>query len=149
MQHLEILFHRSTDLFLRRLLPSAVLIAVLLAGCGGQSNVEEADRIMEKTGEIESSDTRDPNQSDLAYDAYEFEAETFDQVRIEIITEEFLPLLKLVEISSGAVIAEWDSEYSPSDALIYTIAGPGSYEARVYAMEDGTGEYTLTIIVTP
>lgn len=149
MQHLKTLCHKSTVLFLRKVLPAAVLIAVLLAGCSGQSDVEKVARVMEKVGEIDSSDTRDPNQSDLAYDTYVFEAETFDQVRVEVIAEGFSPLLKLVEVSTGAVIAEWDSEYSSSDALNYTTAGPGSYEARVYAMEDGTGDYTLTIIVTP
>jgi len=54
-----------------------------------------------------------------------------------------------VEVSTGAVIAEWDPVYGTGDALTYTIAGSGSYEARVYAMEDGTGDYTLTITVTP
>ncbi len=122
----------------------------MLASCGGgESAGEEAASVIEKNGAIESSDTCDPNHNDLAYDAYEFEAETFDQVCVEVTTEEFSPLLKLVEVSTGAVIAEWDPEYGTGDALTYTIAGSGSYEARVYAMEDGTGDYTLTITVTP
>ncbi len=127
-----------------------VLITVLLAGCGGgESNGEETVTVIERSGTIESSDTRDPNHSNLAYDAYEFEAETFELVRVEVIVEGFSPLLKLMEVSTGAEIAEWDPEYSTDDALNYTIAEPGSYEARVYAMQDGTGDYTLTITVTP
>ena len=138
----------STRLVHRKLLTAAALIVVLLAGCGGESDVEEVVRVTEKTGAIESSDTYDPNHSNLAYDAYEFDAETLDLVRIEVITDDFTPLLKLVELSTGAVIAEWDLEYGAGAALTYTIAGSGSYEARVYAMENGTGHYNLTITVT-
>lgn len=105
--------------------------------------------MIEKAGAIESSDTCDPNHNDFAYDTYEFEAETLDRVHVEVTAEGFSPLLKLMEVSTGAVIAEWDPEYGTGDALTYTIAGSGSYEARVYAMEDGTGNYTLTITVTP
>lgn len=32
-------------------------------------------------------------------------------VAVEVTAEEFSPLLKLVEVSTGAVIAEWDPEY--------------------------------------
>lgn len=139
----------STKQVRRKLLTAAVLIAVLLAGCGdGESNVEEVARVIEKAGAIESGDTRDPNHSNSAYDAYEFEAETLDRIRVEVTAEGFSPLLKLMEVSTGAVIAEWDPEYGTGDALTYTIAGPGIYEARVYAMADGTGNYTLTITVT-
>ena len=134
----------------KKFLPAAVLTVIMLACCGGgESAGEEAGSVIEKTGAIESSDTRDPNQNDLAYDAYEFQAETFDQVYIDVTTERFSPLLKLVEVSTGAVIAEWDPVYGTGDALTYTIAGSGNYEARVYAMEDGTGDYTLTITITP
>lgn len=140
---------KFTEIVRCKLLLSAVLAAVLLAGCGGGSDGEETGRVIEKAGEIESGDARDPNHSYFAYDTYEFEAETLDQVCIEVTAEGFTPLLKLVEVSTGAVIAEWDSEYSAGDALNYTIAGSGSYDVRVYAMEDGTGDYTLTITVTP
>ena len=116
--------------------------------CGGESAEDEIASVIEKTGEIEPGDTRDPNHSNLAYDAYDFEAETLDLVHIEVTTEGFSPLLKLVEVSTGAVIAEWDPVYGTDDALTYTIAGAGSYEARVYAMEDGTGDYILAITVT-
>lgn len=133
-----------------KFLPAAVLTIIMLLSCGGaESAGDEIASVIEKTGAIESSDTRDPNHSDLAYDAYEFEAEAFDQILVEVTTERFSPLLKLVEVSTGAVIAEWDPVYGTGDALTYTIAGAGSYEARVYAMEDGTGDYILSITVTP
>lgn len=134
----------------RILFPASVLTVIMLLSCGGgESAGDEIAGVIEKTGAIESSDTRDPNHSDLAYDAYGFEAETLDLVRIEVTTEGFSPLLKLTEVSTGAVIAEWDPVYGTGNALTYTIAGAGSYEARVYAMEDGTGTYNLTITVTP
>jgi hypothetical protein len=132
------------------LLPSVLLTIIMLVGCGGgEDEGEENVSVTEKTGAIESGDTRDPNHSDLAFDVYEFEAETFDMVRLEVTAEGFSPLLKLMEVSTGAVIAEWDPVYGTGDALTYTIAGAGSYEARVYALEDGTGDYILTITVTP
>ena len=61
----------------------------------------------------------------------------------------FVPLLKLVEVASGAVLAEWEAEYSDDEALTYSIAGPGTYEARVYALENGSGSYTLSVRVSP
>ena len=141
---------RSTKLIRRKFLPASILITVMMSGCGGgESDGEKIVMVLEKTEAIESSDTRDSNHSDLAYDAYEFEAETLDLVRVEVTTEGFAPLLKLMEVSTGAVIAEWDPEYGTGDALNYTIAGPGNYEARIYAMENGTGDYTLIISVTP
>ena len=142
---------RSYKILLNNILPAAILTALILMNCGGGGEVdgEEITSVMEKTGVIESSDTRDPNHSDLAYDAYEFDAEKFDFVHVGVITEGFSPLLKLVEVSTGAVIAEWDPEYGTGDGLTYTIAGPGSYEVRVYAIDDGTGDYTLIISVTP
>lgn len=141
---------RSTRTIRCKFLSAAILITVLFTGCGGgESDGEKIVMVIEKTGAIEFSDTRDPNHSDLAYDAYEFEAETLDLVRVEVTAEGFAPLLKLMEVSTGAVIAEWDPEYGTGDALNYTIAEPGNYEARIYAMENGTGDYTLTISVTP
>lgn len=140
---------KFTRLVQRKLLTAVVLAAVLLAGCGGESDMEEVSRVIEEAGAIESGDICDPNHNNFAYDAYEFEAETLDQVRVEVSAEGFSPLLKLVEVSTGAVIAEWDSEYETGFALTYTIAGQGSYEARIYAMENGEGHYTLTITVAP
>ncbi|MBN1619248.1 hypothetical protein JW890_00855 [candidate division WOR-3 bacterium] len=109
--------------------------------------VETGGQTIEKTGTIEEGDLTDPNHSNLPYDAYTFEASLGDKVRVEVETEAFIPLLKLVEVSTGAVLAEWDSEYPMGDALIYVIAGPGEYEARVYAMKTGSGEYSLKIVV--
>lgn len=140
---------KSIELIQRQFVPAGVLIITLLAGCGeGEGDSKEATRMIEEIGVIESSDTRDPNHNYFTYDAYEFEAETLNQVCIEVSAEGFSPLLKLVEVSSGAVIAEWDLEYSTEDALNYTIAGPGIYEVRVYSLEDGSGEYTLRCEIT-
>ncbi|MCK5117248.1 MAG: hypothetical protein KAR44_11655 [Candidatus Aegiribacteria sp.] len=131
-------------------LHAAVLTVIILAGCGsGEGDGEATAILIEKAGAIEYGDTRDPNHGDLAYDAYEFEAQTFDLVRLDVAAEGFSPLLKLIEVSTGAVIAEWDPQYGTGDALTYTIAGSGAYEARVYAIEDGSGDYTLVITVTP
>ncbi|MBN1150281.1 hypothetical protein JXA84_03550 [candidate division WOR-3 bacterium] len=109
--------------------------------------VESTEQTIEKTGTIDESDPTDPNHMNFPYDAYTFEAVAGDKVRVEVMTEAFTPLLKLVEVSTGAVLAEWDSEYPTGDALIYVIAGPGEYEARVYSTNSGTGEYSLKIIV--
>ena len=141
---------RSSKTIGHNLFAASVLTIIMLLSCGGGDSAgDEIASVIEKTGAIESGDTRDPNHSDLAYDTYEFDADAFNQVRVEVTTERFSPLLKLVEVSTGAVIAEWDPVYGTGDALTYTIAGAGSYEARVYAMEDGTGDYILTITVTP
>lgn len=134
--------------FAVRLLACAVLVAgFVLAGCGGQTGSEEPGRqvVVQESGSIDSSDTRDPNHSDLPYDTYTFEAKRLDRVRVEVVAEGFTPLLKLVEVSTGADLWEWEEEYSDEDALIYTIAGPGTYEARVYAMKDGTGTYRISV----
>ena len=141
---------RANKTIRRSLFPVAVLTVLMLVSCGsGEHDGEEITSVMEKTGAIGSGDTRDPNHGDLAYDAYKFEAQTFDLVRLEVAAEGFSPLLKLMEVSTGAVIAEWDPVYGEGDALTYTITGPGSYEARVYAIEDGSGDYTLVITGTP
>jgi len=135
-------------LFRREYLPVLILVMFFIAGCGGDGTDSTAV-VTEVSGTIEADDMRDPDHGNLAYDSYEFEAGTLDQVRVEVSTESFLPLLELVEVSTGAVIAEWEPEYSSDDALNYTIAGPGSYEARVYAQEDGSGVYSLSIAVSP
>jgi hypothetical protein len=118
-------------------------------GCGGHAVTEptQGQVVLDTQGSIEAGDTRDPNHSDLAYDAYAFEASTFDQVRMEVVTSDFTPLLKLVEAATGAPLWEWDAQYSDQDALTYTIAGPGTYEARVYSMDGDTGVYHLTVII--
>lgn len=126
-----------------------LLLVVLVAGCGGDSSEEAviAPQVIEETGSIETGDLRDPKHSDLAYDAFTFEAERYERVRVEVTAQGFVPLLKLVEVSTGAPLAEWEAAYSDSDALEYTIAGAGAYEARVYAIDKGTGTYTVTIQV--
>lgn len=103
--------------------------------------------IIEETGIIDSDDLTDPNHSNLAYDAYTFEADRMDKVTVEVSSDSFDPLLKLVEVSSGAPLAEWDSQYPTGDMLTYTIAGPGEYEVRVYALESGLGDYSVKITV--
>ncbi len=134
----------------REILPAVILISVILAGCSDDSgNGEECAGIQIETGAIESDDLRDPDHSEFAYDSYDFEAETLCRIRVEVDTDGFSPLLKLVEISTGAAIAEWDPVYSTEDAMLYTIAESGSYEVRIYSLDDGTGEYTLTITMIP
>ncbi|HET6476094.1 MAG TPA: hypothetical protein VFH93_08470, partial [Thermoleophilia bacterium] len=129
---------------------AAGLLAVSLAGCGETAGGGgDSPVVVEETGSIESGDTRDPDYNDLQYDAYTFSAETGDAVVIEVTADGFVPLLQLVEVASGADLAEWEAQYSDDDALRYTIAGPGEYEARVYALEGGSGTYTLTVRVNP
>ena len=105
--------------------------------------------VVDEAGSIGAGDARDPNHADLPYDAYTFEASKWDAVVVEVTAEGFVPLLKLVEVGSGAVLAEWEEEYSDEKALSYTIAGPDVYEARVYALEGGSGAYTLTVRMNP
>lgn len=123
-----------------------VLTAVLVLGCGEGSSADDGT-VMEEMGRIESGDTADPNHSGLLYDGYVFSANALDSVAVVVRSEGFLPLSKLVEVETGAVLAEWDSEYSLEDCLTYVIAAPGEYEARVYSVDGGTGDYKLTISV--
>ena len=130
--------------------PAAILIAVVIAGFGcGTGGSEEQPLDISYSGTVEAGDSTDPNHGNLLYDAYEFEAERFEVVSIGATAEGFSPLLKLVEVETGAVLAEWEAEYSDDEALIYRIAAPGLYEARVYAMEPGTWDYTLTVKTLP
>ena len=130
---------------------AAGLVALVLTGCGGTAGTSTGDSgtVVEESGSIDAGDTRDPNHSDLAYDAYTLDATRGDVVVVDVAAEGFAPLLKLVEVATGAVLAEWEAAYSDDEALTYTIADPGSYEARVYALEDGTGTYTLSVRVNP
>jgi len=131
-------------------------MALLLAvGCGGggegggSETAEGTGETMELSGTIEDSDSRDPNHSDLPYDSHTFHAGAGDNVVMEVSTEEFSPLLKLVEVDTGAVLAEWDAEYPTGEVLQYRIAASGEYEARVYAgTGGGGGAYRATIDVT-
>ena len=126
------------------------LTAAPIAGCGsGENEAVDLSREIVETGVIEITDATDPNHSNLLFDGFEFEAEKFEKACIEAASDEFVPLLKLVEVETGAVLAEWEAEYSSDEALTYTIAGSGIYEARIYAMENGTGQYTITITMEP
>lgn len=122
-------------------------LVTLSAGCGGTG--DGSGRVMEETGVIDSESPVDPNHGNLSYGSLTFGAERWDRVRVEVSTEGFVPLLKLVEVSTGAVLAEWDPEYPEGDALTYTIAGPGEYEARVYGTRGGSGSYTLRLTISP
>jgi len=140
---------KSGKLIGYELLTVAALVAAAAAGCGGQQPPDGATRLIEETGTIISQDTRDPNHMNFPYDSYEFSVERGDRVRVEAEADGFHYLLKLMEISTGAVTAEWDPAYpGGEDALTYTIAGGGMYEARIYAMENGTGSYAITISVS-
>jgi hypothetical protein len=66
---------------------------------------------------------------------------------VEVVSQDFGPLLKLFEVATGAPLWEWEEAYSDEEALIYTIAGPGTYEVRVYATGGGTGTYQITVIL--
>lgn len=109
--------------------------------------VETGEMVIEETGTIDADDITDPNHADLAYDAFTFEADRMNKVTVEVSSDDFDPLLKLVEVSTGAPLAEWDSQYPTGDMLTYTIAGPGEYEVRVYALESGLGNYSVKINV--
>ena len=128
---------------------------LLTMGCGGggsegggSETAEEAEETIELSGTIEDSDSRDPNHADLPYDSHTFRARAGDTVVMGVSTEEFSPLLKLVEVDTGAVLAEWDAEYPTGEALEYRIAASGEYEARVYATGGGGGAYRATVDVT-
>lgn len=130
-----------------------MVLLLLAAGCGGgESGGSEATEATEETvelaGTIEESDSRDPNHSELPYDSHTIRARAGDTVVMRVSTEEFSPLLKLVEVDTGAVLAEWDAEYPTGEALEYRIAVSGEYEARVYATGGGEGAYRATIDVT-
>lgn len=130
---------------------TAGLVALALIGCGGTAGTSNGGTgtVVEEAGSIDAGDARDPNHSDLAFDAYTFDATTGDTVVVDVTADGFVPLLKLMEVATGAALAEWEAAYSDDKALTYVIAGPGTYEARVYALEDGSGTYTLRVRVNP
>jgi len=126
-----------------------MVLLLLSPGCGGggSETAEATGEIVELAGTIEESDSRDPNHSGLPYDSHTFQARAGETVVMEVTAEEFSPLLKLVEVAAGAVLAEWDAEYPTGEALEYRIAASGEYEARVYATGGGGGAYRATIDV--
>ena len=135
----------------RLLIVAAVLVgcSLVVGGCGTEAGSDRTGRqvVVQESGSIELGDTRDPNHSDLPYDAYRFEAERLDRVRVQVVAQGFTPLLKLVEVATGAPLWEWEAAYSAEEALTYTIAASGTYEARVYAIDGGTGTYQISVIL--
>ncbi len=130
----------------------AMASLLVLYGCGGEdvgdAEAEEAGTIVE-TGSVTPDDTRDPMHSDLPYDSFRFEAGAGDVLTMEVSAEGFSPLLKLIEVDTGAVLAEWDAQYPTGEALSYRIALAGEYEGRVYSMDGGVGTYEVTTTLEP
>ena len=129
------------------LLCSMTLLASTFLGCGERGGVERFE--LEETGSLEPGDIQDINHAGLAYDPFIVQATLRSTLEAEVTAEGFSPLLKLIEVQTGAVLAEWDSEHSEDDALTYMIAADGEYEVRVYALDDGRGNYTVRISVDP
>lgn len=125
----------------------SLIPVLLLAGCCEKAKPLSRQFFLEETGSIEYGDLTDQNHAGLAYDAYDFQVVPLDTVTVAIEAEGFDPMLKLAEVSTGAVLAEWDSQYSEEDRLTYVIAGGGVCQARVYALEHGTGSYTVSVTV--
>lgn len=125
---------------------AATALAVLALACGGEPDASGSGAGLEETGTISADDAADPNHAGLLYDGYVFSADAGRTVRAEVSAEEFTPMLKLVEVDTGAVLAEWDSAYATEDALTYRLAASGEYEARVYSTE-GFGDYLLSVDV--
>ncbi len=130
-----------------RILLPVFLSILFIAGCGEEAEVTRLYSL-EETGTIEPGDLIDRNHADLAYDPFDFQVESLDAVTVCIEADGFDPMLKLVEVSTGAVLAEWDSQYALEECLTYTIAGAGVCQARVYALDHGTGDYTVSVTVT-
>ncbi len=130
---------------------TALLISLVTVSCGRGEGERDVDRVsnavIEETGTLEGSDQRDPDHSDLIFDPFLFKAGAFNEVHLAVTAETFSPMLKLIEVSTGAVLAEWDSAYSEDDMLRYTIAAAGVYEVRIYSTDGGEGDYTLLITI--
>lgn len=125
-----------------------IAVPALLHSCGNDSKTEDPGPQIVVSGEIVDTDSRDPDHSGLLYDPVIFDASLLDHVRVEVEASDFQPLLKLIECSTGAVLAEWDPMYAEDDALEYTIALTGAYEARVYSFDGASGEYTVRITIS-
>lgn len=122
------------------------LFAVLVAGCGGEAPEQEITTIAE-TGSIIDGDQVDANYGGYRYDSYDFQVNPLDMVTVEVQSDDFDFLVTLYEVSTGAQLAEWDPEYSEEQALEYRIAGGGTCQARIYALNGGTGSYSIRITV--
>jgi hypothetical protein len=66
---------------------------------------------------------------------------------VDIEAEGFDPLVSLREVSTGAELGQWDPAFSGDSLLRYRVAAGGTCQARIYAMGDGTGTYTVRITV--
>jgi hypothetical protein len=133
---------------MRNLIAGGALAVLACSGCGGPpSGGGENGITIEESGSIGPGDTPDPNHGNLLYDRFPLQARRFDRVSASVSTDGFPAMLKLVEVSTGAPLAEWDSMYPDGDSLAYTIAAPGEYEVRVYGLQGGTGEYSVRISV--
>lgn len=122
----------------------ALLFLLIALGCAARNGPVT----LETEGTLEAGDPTDPDYGEYRYDQVEFEAEPLDMVRVELAHEGFSPIVALYEASTGAHIAEWDPAYSDEAWLEYRIAGAGTYQARVYSSDGGTGPYTMTITVS-
>lgn len=120
-----------------------VILCTTLAACGQD---DPAPVITEATGVLTAESPVDTNHMNFHYSVHAFHGERWDRVTVELVSADFPVLLKLVETSTGAPLAEWDQEHSEETSLSYTIAGPGEYQARVYSMA-GFGEFTVNITV--
>lgn len=123
---------------------AVAFVFVTMIACG---RGEPAPVSIEAGGVVTAASPVDSNHMNFHYAVHTFHGERWDRVTVELLTADFPVLLKLVESSTGAPLAEWDQEYSEETSLSYTLAGPGEYQVRVYSM-DGFGDYAATITVT-
>ena len=121
-----------------------IFFAFATSGCG---NGSEKSTVLQEEGILTGDEAPDPYHGQLPYDHFRFTASSLDTVSVLVDTDEFVPLLRLMEVATGAVIDEWDAGYSDRDHMEYTIALSGQYEVRVYSTDDGLGEYSLTVTV--
>ena len=125
----------------RSVILAAVLAAVFAAGCGQDGN---NGVLVQCTGSLDLSDPQDLLHSGLNYDSYIIDTAAMEVVHAEVDADDFSPMLKLIEVSTSAVLAEWDSGFPLSEHMAYTVPVAGQYEIRVYALS-GTGTYTVRV----
>ena len=121
---------------------SAAAIILIFASCGGEG---PSTVTSEESGVFTGETPADGNYGGYRYHEYRVTAGALDVVKVSIEAEGFQPILNLYEGSTGAHLAEWDSEYSSAPCLEYRVASPGDYLVRVHDPGDGDGSYTLSI----